>query len=431
MNKTKQTLLSMLVFFTVFCVTVIINIPATHFIQNGSDSKQEDTANHSIVDESKDTLSAKSEVMLEETADTGVRSFSYAIEEDQVQAEANTSVSEGDAVSTQEIASLSEKSTEATSEVLNEASPLPEPEAVYANIGISIANSYVNIRKEASTDSSVLGKLYRDSAVEILESKGDWYYVESGSVNGYVKSEYVKKGIPDDELIEKYGVLSISVAVDGLNVRIEPSMESKKLTVIYKNEVYPVVETEGDWYEIKIPDENITGYVKSEHATLLVDFKKAVSKEEELKLLQLEAEERAKKETEIKHHNGVSYSAEDLKLLACLVHAEAGTQSYEGKLAVANVVLNRVKHSGDSIKDVIYAPGQFSVASSGSLAKQLSNYGNYSSKAQLMSIKAAKDALEGDNNIGSRRYFHSYKAAVREGHDDNSNAVKIDDQLFW
>jgi spore germination cell wall hydrolase CwlJ-like protein len=221
--------------------------------------------------------------------------------------------------------------------------------------------------------------------------------------------------------------------VDGLNVRKEPSTEAKKVTVIYKNEVYPVVKVKDDWIEIKISDENINGYVKKEFADVLVDFKEAVSKEEEQKLKQLAAEEKAKKETEVVYANGVSYTKDDLRLLTCLIHAEAGSQSYEGKLAVANIVLNRVKSSKypDSIKAVIYSPGQFSVASSGSLQKQLDRYGSFNSKSQLLSVKAAKDALEGANNIGSRLYFHSYGAAVRKGYDDKSTSVKIGGLLFW
>jgi spore germination cell wall hydrolase CwlJ-like protein len=170
-----------------------------------------------------------------------------------------------------------------------------------------------------------------------------------------------------------------------------------------------------------------------EFADVIIDFKDAVSKEEEEELLKLQVEERAKKETEVKQQEGVSYSQQDLKLLACLVHAEAGSQSYEGKLAVANVVLNRVKSSKypDSIEAVIYQPGQFSVAKSGSLAKQLANYENYSSSSQRLSIKAAKAALEGANNIGSRLYFHSYRAAVNKGYDQKETSVKLGGQLFW
>lgn len=64
----------------------------------------------------------------------------------------------------------------------------PVEEAKYANIGISNAKDYVNIRKSANTDSEILGKLYRDSAATILSTEGEWYYVESGSVVGDRKS---------------------------------------------------------------------------------------------------------------------------------------------------------------------------------------------------------------------------------------------------
>ncbi len=315
----------------------------------------------------------------------------------------------------------------------NEVKEEESEKALYSNIGISVAKDFVNIRKDASTDSDILGKLYRDSAAEIIKTDGDWYLIESGSVKGYVKSEFIKTGIPDDELVAKYGELSIIVTVDGLNVREKTDTESSKLDVIYKNEIYPVMDTSENWIKINIPDDKIVGYIKKEFADIIVDFKDAVSKEEEEELQRLEAEERARKETEVKQQEGVSYSEEDLKLLACLVHAEAGSQSYEGKLAVANIVLNRVKSSKypDSIKAVIYQPGQFSVANSGSLSKQLSNYSNYNSYSQKLSIKAAKAALGGANNIGSRLYFHSYRAAVQKGYDEKENSVKLGGQLFW
>ena len=310
--------------------------------------------------------------------------------------------------------------------------PVKEP-SQYADIGISIAKDFVNIRAEANTESDVMGKLYRNSAAEILDTIGEWYYVESGGVKGYIKSDFMKTGIPDDELIEKYSVLRISVGVDGLNVREDPDIESDKLTVIYQNEKYPVVELQEEWIKVDIKDDRVIGYVKREMVEIIVDFADAVSKEEEQELLRLKAEERVKRETAVKYRDEVEYTDEDLKLLACLVHSEAGNQSYEGKLAVANVVLNRIKSKTypGTIEEVINQPGQFTVASSGSLAKQLANYENYSSDSQLLSIKAARAALEGANNIGSRLYFHTYKSAVKKGYDSKPNCVKLQDHLFW
>ena len=61
----------------------------------------------------------------------------------------------------------------------------------------------------------------------------------------------------------------------------------------------------------------------------------------------------------------------ELELLAQLVHAEAGNQSFEGKYLVAEVVLNRVESPDfpDSITEVIYQDGQFSVTKNGAFEK--------------------------------------------------------------
>ena len=135
-------------------------------------------------------------------------------------------------------------------------------ESQYFNIGISIADTYVNIRSDANTDSDIMGKLYRDSAAIILDTMEDWYYIESGSVKGYIKSKYLKTGISDDELIEKYGIKKITVNADGLNVRKKPDPDSEVVTVIYEKESYPVIDLLDDWVKVDITDDKVMGYVK-------------------------------------------------------------------------------------------------------------------------------------------------------------------------
>ena len=427
MKKAKIALISTIVFMTVFCLTILFDIQIPFLSKGESLSEKDDVLTSKTTDDIIPEAVIHS-LSIEISPSPSMAPFSLASNDNGQ--DINTDAIVPSDTPSPEVSPTVAPDKETKAEE-NKSEPKKKPK--YSNIGISIAKDYVNIRKKASTDSTVLGKLYRNSAATILKKKADWYYVESGSVKGYVKKEFIKTGIPDDVLVKKYGTLSASVAVDGLNVRTEPSTEAKKVTVIYMNEIYPILKHKGDWLQLKITDENKTGYVKEEFADLLVEFKEAVSKEEEQKLAQLAAEEKAKKETQIQYNGGVNYSAEDLRLLTCLIHSEAGTQSYEGKLAVANIVLNRVKSPkyANSIKSVIYQAGQFSVASSGSLQKQLNNYENYYSSSQLMSKKAAKDALEGANNIGKRLYFHSYSAAVRKGYDDKSTSVKLGGLLFW
>lgn len=96
------------------------------------------------------------------------------------------------------------------------------------------------------------------------------------------------------------------------------------------------------------------------------------------------------------------YTEADYQLLAKLVQVESGYESYEGQLAVANVILNRVKHAGfpNSIKGVIYSGKQFPPAHNGLLDK---------SKPNASVLKATKDALNGKNNVKDAVYFFNPK----------------------
>ncbi|GLX66527.1 cell wall hydrolase [Paenibacillus glycanilyticus] len=93
-----------------------------------------------------------------------------------------------------------------------------------------------------------------------------------------------------------------------------------------------------------------------------------------------------------------SFTQNDLTLLAKISQVEAGRESYEGQLAIANVILNRVKDSRfpDSIHDVIYSGRQFPPAHNGLLDK---------SKPNASAMRAAKDALNGKNNVYDAVYF--------------------------
>lgn len=94
-----------------------------------------------------------------------------------------------------------------------------------------------------------------------------------------------------------------------------------------------------------------------------------------------------------------SYS-EDIYWLSRIVHAESEGEPYEGKLAVANVIINR-KNSSDfpsTIKGVIFDTNygyQYTPAQNGTIYNTPS----------WDSIKAATEALEGNNNIADCQYF--------------------------
>lgn len=54
-------------------------------------------------------------------------------------------------------------------------------------------NSFLNVRKEPSVNSKVLGMLKNGAVVEKITSKGDWTQIK-GPANGWVMTRYLKKG---------------------------------------------------------------------------------------------------------------------------------------------------------------------------------------------------------------------------------------------
>ena len=93
-----------------------------------------------------------------------------------------------------------------------------------------------------------------------------------------------------------------------------------------------------------------------------------------------------------------SYST-NLNLLARLVHGEARGEPYTGKVAVAAVVLNRVKSSSfpNTVAGVIYQKGAFDAVSDGQI----------NMSPDSTSKKAAQDALNGwDPSYGAIYYFN-------------------------
>ena len=99
-----------------------------------------------------------------------------------------------------------------------------------------------------------------------------------------------------------------------------------------------------------------------------------------------------------------SSSSGDLYLLARLVHGEARGEPYKGKVAVAAVVLNRVKSSSfpNTIAGVIYQRGAFDAVSDGQINMQPDDE----------SIRAARDAMNGWDPSNGCLYYYNPKTAT-------------------
>ena len=323
--------------------------------------------------------------------------------------------------SSEETASKQQEEETAGEQKEQESEASEQPKSEWDNQFMVNINEYLNVRESAGEEAEVIGKLYEGAGGTVIEKGDQWTKISSGNVEGYVATDYLLFGKDAENKAIETGARKAVITEDNIRVRKAAGTDATVLGLAEVNDVYTVSNISDGWIEIQYDGE--MGYVSQDYAKIEFRMGNAITIEEEQERLREEEErkhqeelERQQREAEEKEEQarienesktvetvvGSSYDAntDDAYLLACLVHAEAGSEPYEGKLAVANVVLNRVNRGfGDSISSVIYARGQFSVVTNGRLASVIANGPNSES------VQAANEALSGVNNVPDYLFF--------------------------
>ena len=292
----------------------------------------------------------------------------------------------------------------------------------WANRVMANVAEFANIRETADEASAIVGKLYKGAAADILERGDVWTRISSGSVQGFVNNEYLAFEQDAEAVANRDGKLTATVNTQTLRVRKEPSETAGVFELAAAGQTYTATANDGQWVTVQLSSGN-TGYIASAYASVELVLGKAISIEEEQAAIRA-AEEKAAAEAAAKAaaeakaavaaknksvatttQAATSASYDDVTLMAGIIQMEAGGESYEGKLAVANVILNRVRSGRypNTISGVIYQSGQFSTVGrlSGVIAKGVSS----------ACVQAANDALAGTNNVGGYLHFRTVSSA--------------------
>lgn len=295
----------------------------------------------------------------------------------------------------------------------------------------------VNVREEADTESGIVGKMNDGAVGTINSTEGEWLNITSGDVTGYVKSEFVKTGDAAYDYAKNFYRITAVVTEDGVNVRKEASTDSDVIAAAYTGIAYQVdkAETESadNWVCVLIDGTN-KGYINADYIEVTEGYPVATvfevveEKTEETQTIDNassdnQTTEKQQETTEeqtteapaannqtteapatdnqttvaVTARGSVALSEEDINLMAAVMTLECGSESYEGQLAVANVILNRLQSGawGSTMSAVVYAPSQFTVVN-------LPSFNTYISPSCL---QAARDACAGTNNIGGYMSF--------------------------
>ena len=289
----------------------------------------------------------------------------------------------------------------------------PEPEELPSDLVMANVYQFMNVREEPSVDAPRLGLMYKDCGGTIIEQTEGWTKVRSGNVEGWCNNDYLLFGDEAAALAHSVGITYATVTAETLRVRADMSEEADTICLAPRGEVYEVVgDTDGDW--VCVDYEGSDGFVLADYVDITFKIDAGETNEE------IKAREAAELEAK-RHQNYGAFTtdADTSLLLAALIQCEAGSEPYEGQVAVGAVVMNRVRSPAypNSIHGVIYASGQFTPAMCGRL-NEVYNSG----RIRQSCIDAANEALAGTSNVGDMTHFRR---------NDGRDGIVIGNHVFY
>ena len=277
--------------------------------------------------------------------------------------------------------------------------------AMASGIGVIDAKDMLDIHAEANTASAVIGQVMEDGHVAILAKYNDWVQIQAGEIAGWVPAEnLVETEISNEE----------AVAANEQVIAERTGATASEDEFFAEEEVQQDETAALQAEASKAAQNEIEEVQAAEEAARLEAEAQAKAAAEEAARLEAEAQAKAAEEAArlaaeaqqaalaAQAAQTAAISAEELKLLANIIYCEAGSESYVGKVAVGNVIMNRVKSASqpNTITEVVYAKGQFSPVRNGSLQRALS-----SDKADAACYQAAIEALAGAQPVGGKLFF--------------------------
>lgn len=165
---------------------------------------------------------------------------------------------------------------------------VPTEEGEYLNMAFSDTGDYTYIRSAPDENSGWVGKLYQDSAAQVLEYLDGWTKIRSGSAEGYVPSDSLITGEEASQRAKEFEDHTVTVTAYALNVRDGQGTGADILTQVRMGETYEVSgEAVDGWYPVKVGE--IDGWVSGQYVTEETSYSYGETKEEEEARLKEEA----------------------------------------------------------------------------------------------------------------------------------------------
>lgn len=121
----------------------------------------------------------------------------------------------------------------------------------------------LNIRKGASSSTSIVGTMPNGALFIINGQSGEWYYIEYQGGVGYVYKSYVKV-INDSQSTKQGQVINVTTS---LNIRKGPATSTSIVGTMKNGDTFLIYGQSGDWYFINF--KGVIGYIYKDYVKVL------------------------------------------------------------------------------------------------------------------------------------------------------------------
>ncbi len=219
------------------------------------------------------------------------------------------------------------------------------------------------------------------------------------------RAEYIVSIVEyDRQMVDAYEELVETIAAksEELTAKKEELTSYQETLSSQQDTLDALIVEAGDAYTSKQNEVSAAKYTVEEYTALIAqyDAEAASLEAKQAELMALAAQQYTESlgESGAEDTTGAlsGYTEADLRILTCIIYAEARGESYEGQLAVGSVVMNRVMSSKfpNTIYDVVYQTNQFQPVRDGHLdtAYDLYDNGDASYGTNYTAMQSCKQA---------------------------------------
>lgn len=129
--------------------------------------------------------------------------------------------------------------------------PETQPSEV-VNKKVVVQSETLNLREGPGLDQKIVGKLNKNEILIVIQSQGDWLYIQKEAdlnIKGWVANWLV---IDHSQYILNQP--TVTILNPGTNLREGPGTSYPAIERADVGDQFPILDTEGDWYQIQLPD---------------------------------------------------------------------------------------------------------------------------------------------------------------------------------